>query len=60
MGSLLHAMLLILSSLIALSNCSNTNGEVQWYRTARDTADRLSQLTMGADFTSDQVVTFKR
>ena len=63
MGSLLHAMLLILSSLVDLSSCSNTNGKVQWYRTTRDTADRLTQqpnLTMGTDFTSDQVVTFKR
>ncbi len=65
MGSLLHDNTVMLLFLCFLADfCSgDSNAKVQWYRTARDTADRLTQqpnITMGMDFASDQVVTFKR
>ena len=63
MAPQLHVVLLTVCFFVNLSNCFNTNTNVQWYRTARDTADRLTQqpnLTLGTDFASDQVIMFKR
>ena len=56
-------VLFIISFVANLSNSSSSSAKVQWYRTARDTTDRLTQqpdLTLGTDFDSDQVVMFKR
>ena len=50
----------LLLCLLAIDGCS---GDVQWYRTAQGTADRLtkqSDLQFEADFAFDQVVMINR
>ena len=49
--------------LFAINSCHVARGDIQWYRTAQGTADRLakqSDLQFSGDFSFDQVVMINR
>ena len=53
----------ILAYLLAISNSHVAEANVQWYRTAQGTSDRLtkqSDLQFSGDFSFDQVVMINR
>ena len=44
-------------------DCSTDVADIRWYRTAQNTADRLTEqpgLNFGGDFAMDQVIMIKR
>ena len=59
-----HAVMsLTLICLIFLNNCFANVTNVEWYRTAQHTGDRLTKqpdLNFGDDFAMDRVITIKR
>ena len=60
----MDARLMLLVTFCWLSFAKVESGiEIEWYRTAQDTPDRLSKqpdLTFGADFPSEVTVSIKR